>query len=98
MTQLRWPVTPVGSARPVVAVLIPTRDNVDELAQCLESLRALRYPPERLELLVFDNGSAEPARQRAAALCRGLAADGWRRVSVPGSPRNLGAFGDGRRL
>ncbi|MGN6513163.1 MAG: glycosyltransferase family 2 protein [Lysobacteraceae bacterium] len=55
--RVRWPL-PVPAPR--VAVIIPTRDRVDLLRACVESLFAVtRYPD--FELIVVDNQSAEPA-------------------------------------
>lgn len=45
---------------PPVTVVVPTRDRPQQLRSCLESLARLRYPPERLELIVVDDGSAVP--------------------------------------
>jgi GT2 family glycosyltransferase len=53
-------------APPVVSVVIPTRDRVDLLAPCLDSLlRKSLYP--RFEVIVVDNDSVEP---RTHALLR----------------------------
>jgi GT2 family glycosyltransferase len=78
---------------PVIAVVIPTRDNVEELLGCLASVRDLAFPKDRLELVVFDNGSTDGTGERVHAAVRGWGAEGWRRVAVERSPRNLGAFG-----
>ena len=52
---------PSGEA-PLVSVIIPTRDRAGLLANCLRGvLEETRYP--RLEVLVADNGSVEPATQ-----------------------------------
>jgi cellulose synthase/poly-beta-1,6-N-acetylglucosamine synthase-like glycosyltransferase len=57
---------------PPVSVVVPARDAERTLASCLDSLLALRYPRERLELIVVDNGSCDrtPAlvAERAPAL------------------------------
>jgi GT2 family glycosyltransferase len=79
--------------QPRVSVLIPTRDNVEELILCLESLRRLKYPPGRLQVLIFDNGSTDSTCARVSARYGSGAAAGWGRLDVERSPRNLGAFG-----
>ena len=79
--------------RPFVSVLIPTRDNVAELLLCLESLRRLEYPPERLQVLIFENGSADAAADRVRARFGPRGAGRWGRLDLERSPRNLGAFG-----
>ena len=45
----------------VLSVLIPTRDQVDLLRQCIDSLRRQARVPEALDILVADNGSTDPA-------------------------------------
>jgi GT2 family glycosyltransferase len=44
---------------PLVSVIIPTRNKADLLRKCLEGLGSVDYP--RLEILIVDNGSDEPA-------------------------------------
>ena len=78
---------------PLVLVLIPTRNNADELILCLESLRDLKYPKDRMELLVFDNGSTDKTPERVQELFIQFRLEGWARLALERSPRNLGAFG-----
>lgn len=58
-TRVRWRLPPVA---PAVSVIIPTRDRIDLLRPCVESVlgSAPRYPGP-LEVLIVDNDSAEPA-------------------------------------
>jgi mycofactocin glycosyltransferase len=46
---------------PSVTVIVPTRDRADDLDECLAALDRLDYPRDRLEVLVVDDGSADPA-------------------------------------
>jgi glycosyltransferase involved in cell wall biosynthesis len=48
---------------PLVSIIIPTRDRLHLLQQCVQSLRAKTDYP-RLELIIVDNGSAEKKTQR----------------------------------
>ena len=45
---------------PVASILIPTRNSWDLLSACLASLRDTDWPPDRLEIVVIDNGSDDP--------------------------------------
>lgn len=45
--------------RPLVSILIPTRDRLGLLRQCVESIRS-RTQGDRYEIVVIDNGSVEP--------------------------------------
>lgn len=47
-------------ARPTIALLIPTRDRIELLSDCVESLRPF-LSQGRLELVIIDNGSTEKA-------------------------------------
>jgi GT2 family glycosyltransferase len=67
-----WP----GDDGAQISVIIPTRDNPGELGVMIDSLLALAARPERVEILVVDNGdipAALPARP------------GIRRLAVPGA-------------
>lgn len=72
------------SERPLVSVVVPTRNNSRTIRACLQSVREQTYP--RVELVVVDNHSSDETLQVATAL-----AD----VAVTGGPersaqRNLG--------
>ncbi|WP_176597185.1 MULTISPECIES: glycosyltransferase [Sphingobium] len=52
-----------------LSVIIPTRDNPDLLAACIESLHAMAFEPSRLDIHVVDNGSVrQETKQLLAAL------------------------------
>lgn len=52
---------------PLVSVVIPVRDDAERLARCLDALRAQSLE-EAFEVIVVDNGSAEPPVSAVAAL------------------------------
>lgn len=46
---------------PSVSIIIPTRDSLDLLSPCLASIEErTRYPRDKLEIVVVDNGSQDP--------------------------------------
>lgn len=47
------------SWQPTVTVVVPAYNAAATIEDCVRSLLALRYPRERLELLVVDNGSGD---------------------------------------
>ena len=57
---------------PTVAVVVAARDEAHTLGRCLDALLAQDYPPERLEVVVADDGSSDGTaalvRARIAAL------------------------------
>lgn len=55
VNRVHWP---LSKALPLVSILIPTRDRVDLLRDCVEGvLRGTDYPA--MEVLILDNGSEE---------------------------------------
>jgi glycosyltransferase involved in cell wall biosynthesis len=58
--------------QPLVSIIIPVRNASAHLRQCLESIRALAYPQDRLEVIVADgksdDGSAGIAREFGAVV------------------------------
>lgn len=71
---------------PFVTILLPARNEEARIATAIASLRAQRYPSERMEVLVLDDHSDDGTRAAAVA-----AADGDRRVRV------LAASGEGKK-
>jgi GT2 family glycosyltransferase len=67
---------------PTVSIVVPSWNGRALLAESLPAIAALVYPRERLEVLVFDNGS----RDGSVAWLR----DTWPAVQVLESPTNLG--------
>jgi mycofactocin system glycosyltransferase len=75
---------------PQVSIIIPVKDRPSDLRHCLESLAALDYPKERLEIIVVDDGSSDNTPQVALELGARLLHSG----AIGGGPaaaRNRGA-------
>lgn len=73
---------------PLVSIIVPTRDALDMLRRCVESvLGKTTYP--RFELLLVDNQSSEP---QALAWLRGIAAHPALRVLPYDHPFNFSAI------
>jgi O-antigen biosynthesis protein len=79
---------PLPSPAPRVSLLIPTRDRVDLLRPCIDSLRERTDYPD-LEILVVDNGSTDPATLQ---YFRRLARDERVRVLPYAGPFNFSAI------
>ena len=75
---------------PTVSVIVPVMDRADELRRCLESVQRLRYPKERLEVLVVDDGSSDDGPAVARALGAVVIPSGGRGRG-PAAARNVGA-------
>ncbi len=50
------------NALPTISVVIPNWNGAHHLPDCLESIKKLDYPAERLEVIVVDNGSTDASR------------------------------------
>lgn len=69
-----------SAARPLVSIIIPTRDRIDLLAPCIESI--YRTSHGAFEVIVIDNGSEVPETKRWLA----SAASRWQTFRVAAAP------------
>ena len=53
-------------AYPRVSVILPVFQAVDEIGRAVESLLALDWPQEHLEILIVDNGSTDGTAEAAS--------------------------------
>jgi mycofactocin glycosyltransferase len=71
---------------PLVSIIVPVKDQPVDLADCLESLGRIDWPPERREIIVVDDGSVGPiAAPPGIRVLRQEVSQG------PATGRNLGA-------
>jgi mycofactocin system glycosyltransferase len=75
---------------PTVSVVVPVKDRADELRRCLESLGRVRYPREKLEIVVVDDGSCDESASVARSLGACVVSSGGRGRG-PAAARNRGA-------
>ena len=78
-------------ATPSVTVIVPTRDRAPELADCLSALASLDYPAGQLEVIVVDDGSADPDSVAEVATAHGAGLVANDRNRGPAFARNRGA-------
>ncbi|MFH1646547.1 MAG: mycofactocin biosynthesis glycosyltransferase MftF [Chloroflexota bacterium] len=80
---------------PKVSIIIPVRDQPEDLAECLKSLEALDYPKEQIEIIVVDDGSEKEVAQMVSPDIRVI------RQAVsqgPAAGRNTGAEAAGGEI
>ncbi len=83
--RIRWP---VAEPKPLVSLIVPTRDRAELVAQCAAGvLTRTAYAP--LELLIVDNGSVEP---KTLALFEQLGRDSRVRILPAPGPFNFSAL------
>ena len=75
---------------PVVSVVIPVKDRAEELQRCLSSLARLNYPPEKLQVIVVDDGSSDHSPTVAQQLGAHVVPSGGTGRG-PAAARNVGA-------
>ena len=77
---------------PDYSIVIPTYQRRDSLARCLQAIEALRFPRERFEVVVVDDGSSTPPADVLEALDRSLQAHlATTPHAGPATARNIGA-------
>ncbi len=81
---------PPGGVPPAVSVVIPVRDRAGPLARCLRSLERVRYPRDRFEVIVVDDGSRDPSPGVARRLGARVVRTGGTGLG-PAAARNRGA-------
>jgi mycofactocin glycosyltransferase len=81
---------PATEPLPRVSVIVPVKDRAEELRRCLESVRRLDYPAERVEVLVVDDGSTDDSAAVARSLGATVIASGGRGRG-PAAARNRAA-------
>jgi chlorobactene glucosyltransferase len=62
------PLAPQTGAGAHVVIIVPARDESQNIARCVESLIALQYPANRLHVIVVDDGSVDDTADIAASL------------------------------
>jgi mycofactocin glycosyltransferase len=81
---------PAAGLPPRVSVIVPVRDRAGALRRCLESVQRVRYPKDRLEVLVVDDGSRDDGPAVARALGATVLSSGGSGRG-PAAARNRGA-------
>jgi len=61
------PAPPAPETWPAVSVVVPARNEADDITACLDSLRATDYPADRLEIIVVDDFSTDGTAERVRA-------------------------------
>jgi glycosyltransferase involved in cell wall biosynthesis len=74
------------------SIVVPTYRRPESLVRCLEAIQELRFPRDRFEVLVVDDGSPTPPADIVASLDRSLQASlVSTRHAGPATARNTGA-------
>jgi hypothetical protein len=77
---------------PFVSIFIPSYNDQTDLSACLESLRRLTYPKQKLELVVWDNGSADDTVHMVEQRFQEMAGEGWLSLRLIQNKKNDGCY------
>jgi mycofactocin system glycosyltransferase len=73
---------------PRVSIIIPVKDQPQDLQECLQSLESLDYPRDMLEIIVVDDGSKPPVSDILPQVVTGIRNE---KSQGPAACRNAGA-------
>jgi mycofactocin system glycosyltransferase len=88
-TRLRHPATQ-DTVTPTISIVIPVKDRAGELRRCLDSIHALNYPKQQLQLIVVDDGSCDDSAA-VAKCCGAMVIPSGGSGRGPAAARNVGA-------
>ncbi len=75
---------------PFVSVVFPNRNGKEDTLECLNSLRKLEYPKNRLEIIISDNGSTDGSQNLIQELFSQMRREGWLSLKLIENKKNLG--------
>ena len=76
----------INSMKPLVSVIIPTKNEERNIARCLESVRRQDYPGDKIEIIVVDNFSTDKTKE----IAREFAGSVFEKGPERSAQRNLG--------
>lgn len=77
---------------PFVSIFIPSYNDQIDLSACLDSLRLIHYPKQKLELLVWDNGSTDRTVPMVEQRFQEMAGEGWASLRLIQHGKNDGCY------
>jgi GT2 family glycosyltransferase len=76
----------------LVSVVIPTINNCNDLLHCLSSIRILNYPKNKIEVIIWDNGSKDGSQKKIKHLLQEMAVENYFNLRLVESDENLGVY------
>ena len=83
----------VDTRYPLVSIVFPNWNGRDDTLECLESIRCLDYPLDRVEVIVVDNASQDGSQQAITDKLDRLENDGLGRGVLVELAENIGPAG-----
>lgn len=77
---------------PFVSIFIPSYNDQTDLSACLDSLRLIQYPKQKLELVVWDNGSEDETLSMIEQRFHEMGGEGWASLRLIQNGKNDGCY------
>ena len=77
---------------PLISILIPTRNNENDLIDCLASIASLAYDHDKIEIIIWDNNSEPGSKGKVRHFLNGFGKKKFERTVLIEHNSNLGAF------
>lgn len=77
---------------PFVSIFIPSYNDQTDLSACLDSLRLIQYPKQKLELVIWDNGSEDETIPMVEQRFHEMEGEGWASLRLIQNKKNDGCY------
>ena len=82
----------VNDQYPFVSIVIPTLNRKADIVECLDSIQNLDYTKNKIELIVWDNGSTDGTLEAIKSKDKEMIHKGFSKVEIIKSRENLGPY------
>jgi len=80
------------NSTPNLSIFIPTYNDHSDLSACLESIRRVKYPREKIEIVIWDNASEDNTVKMVKRCFDKMKSEGWLNLCLVESDRNEGTY------
>jgi len=77
---------------PLVSIVIPTLNSKEDIVKCLDSIQNLDYSKNKIELIIWDNGSTDGTQGEVSRIFEEMKKEGWNALNLIQSDENLGVY------
>ena len=77
---------------PYITIFIPTYNDQHDLSACLESVRLLNYPKDKMEIIIWDNASQDGTIRMVRDRFSEMEKDGWVQLKLIEGSKNDGTY------
>ena len=77
---------------PYLSIFIPTYNDQTDLSACLESIRRVKYPREKIEIAIWDNASEDNTVRMVKQCFDKMKSEGWLNLHLAEWDRNEGSY------